>query len=185
MHMAKLILVLGGARSGKSTYAQSLAHKVGGRDVLFVATAEAEDDEMRQRVAKHRRERPDGWRTLEAHRRVGSAILAQHENARSIVIDCLTLLLSNRLLEFDDAFAPEAEKAVIEEMVDLIDCAAQVEGTVIVVSNEVGMGLVPPYPLGRAYRDLLGKANQVLAQAADRVVLMIAGLPMVLKGDGQ
>jgi adenosylcobinamide kinase/adenosylcobinamide-phosphate guanylyltransferase len=94
----------------------------------------------------------------------------------------MTVLASNRLLAFEDAFAPKVEAAVMGEVNDLIDCVKQVAGTVIVVSNEVGMGLVPPYPLGRAYRDLLGKANQALAAAADRVYLLVAGLPMTLKG---
>ncbi len=180
--MGDLILILGGARSGKSTFAQNLAQEIGGRSVVFVATAQAQDDEMRQRIARHRQERPEGWRTLEAQRHVGQAIRENDRGEQAILIDCMTLLVSNRLLEFENPFAPEVEATVMDEAQELIDCAAQVTGTVIVVSNEVGMGLVPPYPLGRAYRDLLGKANQALAAAAGRVYLLVAGLPLMLKG---
>jgi adenosylcobinamide kinase/adenosylcobinamide-phosphate guanylyltransferase len=179
--MEGLVLVLGGARSGKSTFAQNLAQEIGGRSVVFVATAEARDDEMRQRIEQHRRDRPDGWRTLEAQRHVGQAILDSDGGEKAILVDCMTVLASNRLLEFEDAFAPEVEALVMGEVTDLVACAAQVAGTVIVVSNEAGMGLVPPYPLGRAYRDLLGKANQALAAAAEKVYFLVAGLPMVLK----
>lgn len=180
--MGDLVLILGGARSGKSTFAQALAQEIGGRSVVFVATAEAGDEEMRQRIAQHRRDRPAGWHTLEAQRHVGQAILSRDSGEKAILVDCLTLLVSNRLFEFEDAPAPEIEAAVMGEVTDLISCAAQVPGTVIVVSNEVGMGLVPPYPLGRVYRDVLGKANQVLAAAAGRVYLLVAGLPLMLKG---
>lgn len=179
--MGDLILVLGGARSGKSTFAQNLAQEIGKWSVVFVATAEAGDDEMRRRIEQHRRERPEGWRTLEAQRHVGRTILESDAGEQAILVDCLTLLVSNRLLEFEDAFAPEVEAAVMDEVNDLISCAARINGTVIVVSNEVGMGLVPPYPLGRVYRDLLGKANQALAAAASQVYFLVAGLPMVIK----
>jgi adenosylcobinamide kinase/adenosylcobinamide-phosphate guanylyltransferase len=179
--MGELVLILGGARSGKSTYAQNLALEIGGPSVVLVATAEARDDEMRQRIEQHQRERPEGWRTLEAPRHTGQAILESDGGEQAILVDCMTLLASNRLLEFEDAFDPEVEAAVMGEAADLIACAAQVAGTMIVVSNEVGMGLVPPYPLGRAYRDLLGKANQALAAAAGKVVLLVAGLPLALK----
>ncbi len=179
--MGHLILVLGGARSGKSTFAQNLAQQIGRENVLFVATAEAGDTEMAQRIEKHRADRPAGWRTLEAQRHVGRTIQESHDNAQALLVDCLTLLVSNRLIEFEDPFTPDATAAVMGEVEDLVSCARQVAGTIILVTNEVGMGLVPPYPLGRAYRDLLGKANQVLAQAADEAYLVIAGLPLALK----
>jgi adenosylcobinamide kinase/adenosylcobinamide-phosphate guanylyltransferase len=181
--MGELILVLGGARSGKSTFAQNLAQQMGGQNVLFVATAEARDEEMRLRVEKHRQARPAGWRTLEAQRHVGQIVLENHDGAGAILVDCLTVLISNRVLEFGDAFSPEAEAAVRGEAEALVECARSVTGAFIVVSNEVGMGLVPPYPLGRAYRDLLGKVNQTLAARANRVYLLVAGLPVELKGD--
>jgi len=150
-------------------------------DEPAMATAEAGDKEMRQHIEVHRRERPAGWGTLKAQRNVGQAILDRHGDARVILVDCLTVLVSNRLLEFEDAFAPEAETAVMTEVQELLTCAQDVPGAIIVVSNKVGMGLVPPYPLGRAYRDLLGKANQVLARQADEVHLLVAGIPLTLK----
>jgi adenosylcobinamide kinase/adenosylcobinamide-phosphate guanylyltransferase len=180
--MGELILVLGGARSGKSTFAQQLALEIGGESVVYLATAEAGDDEMRQRIAQHQLDRPPGWRTVEAQQQVGKAILESDAGQRAILVDCITLLVSNRLTAFEDPFAPQVEAAVIGEVEDLVACAAQVTGALIAVSNEVGMGLVPPYPLGRAYRDLLGKANQALAAAADKVYFLVAGLPMTLKG---
>jgi adenosylcobinamide kinase/adenosylcobinamide-phosphate guanylyltransferase len=180
--MGELVLTLGGARSGKSTFAQNMALEIGGRSVVFVATAEARDEEMRQRIEQHQQDRPEGWRTLEAQRHVGKAILHTDGGEKAILVDCMTVLTSNRLLEFEDIFAPEVEAAVMGEVTELVACAEQVAGTMIVVSNEVGMGLVPPNPLGRAYRDLLGKANQALAAAADKVYLLVAGLPVPLKG---
>ena len=182
---ARLTLVLGGARSGKSTFAQRLAQEMGGERVLFVATSQPLDEEMRQRIEKHRRERPAGWRTLEAHRDVGRAILARHDGADVVLVDCLTVLVSNLLMDSEkDPFAAEAAARVDAEIEALVACAGRLPGRLIVVSNEVGMGLVPPYPLGRAYRDLLGRANQALAQAADEVYLLVAGIPRLLKGTG-
>ena len=176
-----LTLVLGGARSGKSAYAQSLARERGGDDVLFVATAQALDDEMRARIEAHRRDRPAAWRTLEAPRRAGEAI-AQAEPRAIMLVDCLTLLVSNAVLALpESAGAQEAEKAALAEVEGLL--AAYERGTAswIVISNEVGLGLVPPYPVGRAYRDALGRANQRLAAEADEVLLMVAGIPMQVK----
>jgi adenosylcobinamide kinase/adenosylcobinamide-phosphate guanylyltransferase len=181
--MGRLILVLGGARSGKSTFAQRRAGELGGEQVLFVATAGAGDEEMRQRIEKHRRERPAGWQTLEAPQDVGRAIAAAQGGAVKVVlVDCLTLLVANRLGSAEDPFAPEVEEGVAEEVQELAACAERLAGDLIVVSNEVGMGLVPPYPLGRAYRDLLGQANQALAQKADEVYLLVAGIPLAIKG---
>ena len=186
--MAKeLILILGGARSGKSTYAENLALELGGPSVLYVATAEALDEEMRERIAAHRLARPQGWETLEAPSLTAAwtsdaAAGALVRNAHVVLLDCMTLLASNAVLSAgDDASSEEGEAAVARETDALL--AAYQGGTAswIVVSNEVGMGLVPPYPLGRVYRDALGRANQRLARAADRVVLMVAGLPLVLK----
>jgi len=181
--MGRLILILGGARSGKSKYAQDIAQQIGRDSVLFVATARAGDEEMKARIEKHRQERSSGWKTLEAPRNIGRAIEDGHDGATAILVDCLTLLVSNRLLEFEDPFSPAAKAAVMAEVQALAHCAQTVQGTILVVSNEVGMGLVPPYPLGRAYRDVLGKANQVLAQAADEAYLLVAGIPLALKGD--
>ncbi len=183
--MGQLILILGGARSGKSTFAEQLAQELGGEQVLYVATAEAGDEEMRQRIEKHRRERPAAWRTLEVQHGVGRAILRHAGEADVVLLDCLTLLISNLLVGVDDSVAPQAEDKIAAEVEDLIACARQLPGHFIIVSNEVGMGLVPAYPLGRAYRDLLGRANQTLVQKADEAYLLVAGIPQKLKGKGE
>ena len=175
----KLILVLGGARSGKTQYAQELAARLGGR-VTYVATSEAGDDEMRQRVAAHRAARPAEWQTLERPLRVGDALVEW--DADVVVLDCMTLLASNVLTQLGEhASAAQVEERVRGEVNDLFTAWRESAYTLIVISNEVGMGLVPPYPMGRVYRDALGRANQQLAQAADEVVLMVAGLPMKVK----
>ena len=191
--MGNLILILGGARSGKSTYAEQRAYELGGDRVLYVATAEAKDEEMRQRVVKHRASRPASWRTLEAPENVGQAIRQAAGERPVILVDCLTVLVSNRLLaasgpEEDPFDAPSAdpfdeaiEADVLAEVEALAACAREIDANLIVVSNEAGMGVVPPYELGRAYRDLLGRANQVLARHADEVHFLIAGIPMRVK----
>lgn len=179
--MKTLTLVLGGARSGKSAHAQELAFERGGEDVLFVATAQALDDEMTARIEAHRRRRPVAWRTLEVPRHVGEAI-SRVQSAVVVLVDCLTLLISNVLLALpESASAQEAEAAALAEVEGLI--AAYRGGTAswIVISNEVGMGIVPAYPLGRVYRDALGRANQRLAAEADEVLFMVAGIPMKVK----
>ena len=179
----EFVLVLGGARSGKSTFAQELALERGGERVLFVATAEAGDEEMVERIDRHRRERPAGWRTLEAPRTAAEALPDQARDVQVVLIDCLTVLLSNLLLEAeDDPFAPEVEARVVAEIEAIAGVTAEFPGTFIVVSNEAGMGVVPPYPLGRAFRDLQGRANQILAQHADAVYLLVAGVPLRIKG---
>jgi adenosylcobinamide kinase/adenosylcobinamide-phosphate guanylyltransferase len=182
--MGKLTLILGGARSGKSTYAESLAMRKGS-GVAYIATAQALDDEMRDRIAAHRQKRPASWKTIELSTGVGKALVSNPPPADVILLDCLTLLVANRLLESaPDVDQPDetASDANVREEVDQLLGAIQASPAEwIIVSNEVGMGLVPPYPLGRIYRDLLGWANQKLAGAADRVVFMIAGVPMHLR----
>jgi len=184
-----LTLILGGARSGKSSYAETLAPKLG-RPVLYVATAEALDDEMRARVAAHRASRPPEWATLEAPLQAGAALEASPTAAGAgvILLDCLTLLVSNAVLSTEtggpgdpDPDADLARAAVQAEVDALLRAQRALGAHLIVVSNEVGLGLVPPYRLGRVYRDCLGWANQALARIADRAVLMVAGLPVDLK----
>jgi adenosylcobinamide kinase / adenosylcobinamide-phosphate guanylyltransferase len=180
--MERLLLVLGGARSGKSAYAQRLAQELGGDDVLFVATAEAWDEDMAQRIARHRQERPATWRTLETPRQVGQAIAAHLHGRAVVLVDCLTLLVSNTLLHCGASpDSAAAEAAVQEEVAALMQTCQTTAATCIVVSNEVGLGLVPDNPLGRLYRDLLGRANQTLAAQAEAVYFMVAGLPVDVK----
>ncbi|HFQ95842.1 MAG TPA: bifunctional adenosylcobinamide kinase/adenosylcobinamide-phosphate guanylyltransferase [Anaerolineae bacterium] len=179
-----ITLILGGARSGKSTHAETLARQLGGDDVLYLATAQALDQEMADRIANHRAQRPAAWRTLEAPLHPGRALRAQRPRASVILVDCITLLVSNLLLAHEHAGMEEIERIVMAEIDDLLAAARDLDAQLILVSNEVGMGLVPDNALGRAYRDLLGRANQRLAAAADRVIFMVAGLPLMVK-DGR
>ena len=178
----ELVLILGGARSGKSAHAERLARARGGT-VLFVATATAGDEEMARRIAAHRAARPAAWRTIEAPVAVADQLAAdgQAPPAATVLLDCLTLVVSNLLLAHEAAGEDEVTRRVEAEIDALLGRFDEGEATWIVVSNEVGSGLVPPYPLGRLYRDLLGRANQQLAARADRVYLMVAGLPLDLK----
>lgn len=181
--MKELTLILGGARSGKSSHAQALGQASRGR-VLFVATAQALDAEMAARIQAHRAARPAGWRTLEAPRQVGAAIEAalESEPAGVVLVDCLTLLVSNVVLALPEPVSSaQAEAAAVEEVEGLLAAWGKKGGRWIVVSNEVGLGLVPPYPVGRVYRDALGRANAYLAAQADQVLLMVAGIPMKVK----
>ena len=177
----RLTLVLGGARSGKSAHAQRLALERG-RAVLYVATAEAGDEEMAARIAAHRTERPTHWQTLEAPRKVAEAIRVKSGEAEVILIDCLTLLASNVIAPMPETVTEkQATAALNEEVNGLIEAYQASEADWILISNEVGLGLVPPYPLGRIYRDALGRANQRLAAVADEVLFMVAGLAVKVK----
>ena len=180
--MSHITLILGGARSGKSTYAEELAHTLGRDNVLYIATAEALDQEMQERIARHRAQRPTAWRTLEAPLHPASALLTQRPPATVILLDCLTMLVSNILLAHEGESEAAVDAAVQAEIRELTAAAAQLDAHLIVVSNEVGLGLVPNNALGRVYRDVLGRANQTLARAADAVIFMVAGLPMTIKG---
>ena len=177
----KSTLITGGARSGKSHLAQELALKSGGA-VLFVATAEAGDEEMKRRIEEHKKARPATWVTLEANTHLGSQISRNIGQAQTVIIDCITLLINNILQQHDEETdAALIEKEVMAEIDGLITCIDRVDASFIIVTNEVGLGLVPANKLGRSYRDLLGRANQVLAQHADEVYLMVAGLPLRIK----
>jgi adenosylcobinamide kinase/adenosylcobinamide-phosphate guanylyltransferase len=182
-----ITLLIGGVRAGKSARALALAESApGDGDLLFVATAQAFDDEMRLRIDAHRRERGPHWTTLESPLDI-VADLDRHvattaQRYRALVLDCLTLWVSNILLSSpDDA---DAEALVADQARSLLEWLQRLscDGThVIVVSNEVGLGVVPPTPLGRRYRDALGRANQLVAMAADRATLLVAGLALDLK----
>jgi adenosylcobinamide kinase/adenosylcobinamide-phosphate guanylyltransferase len=178
----QLTLILGGARSGKSRYAERIAPLLG-RRVIYVATAQPGDEEMAARIVAHQAARPEGWTTLEAGADAGRAIQALNAEYDVVLFDCLTLLAANvlgRLSEpIDDA---AAEAALNVELDGLLAAYRARPAHWLVISNEVGLGVVPPYPLGRLYRDALGRANQRLAAAADNVLFMVAGLPMIVKG---
>jgi adenosylcobinamide kinase/adenosylcobinamide-phosphate guanylyltransferase len=161
--------------------AQELATKARG-PVLFVATAEAGDDEMRQRIEMHRKSRPKDWATLEVTTNIGSQIMKNSGGAKTIIIDCITLLINNIFEKCgENAKALEVEKAVTAEIEELIECMKKSRANFIIVTNEVGLGIVPGDPVIRLYRDLLGKANQVLATYVDEVFLMVAGIAIQVK----
>ncbi len=171
MSETRSLLVLGGARSGKSRYAQGLL-AASRRQPVVIATAEAGDTEMAARIATHRAERPDGWITLECPLDLAACLGAQAAPDRVLLVDCLTLWLSNLFM---------AERDVEAESEILLQAIAALTGPVIFVSNEVGGGIVPESPLGRAFRDAQGRLNQQVAQACDHVVLVSAGLPLQIK----
>lgn len=177
----KCMLILGGARSGKSRIAVETAQKRGG-DVLFVATAEARDGEMEKRIAAHRRSRPSGWKTLEAQTNIGEAIKRDIGQAKTVIIDCVTLLVNNIFEQCgenaDDAYI---EKAVEVEIEGLFDCMEKSEALFIIVSNEIGLGIIPADGVSRLYRDVLGRANQLLASRIEEVYLLVAGIPLAIK----
>lgn len=181
-----LTFILGGARSGKSTLAEQRALEYGS-SVIYCATAEILDEEMERRVAIHRSRRPQEWRTVDAPRDTALQMRTalQEGSAACVLLDCLSVLTSNVLLSLGEN-VPEAEAFEIlceRELDPLFRLIAETPETRwILVSNEVGMGVVPAYKLGRTYRDLLGRANQAAAARAGEVIFMIAGIPMTLKG---
>ena len=162
-------LILGGARSGKSRFAESLA----GTKKFYVATAQALDDEMKLRIAAHQKQRGTGWVTHEAPFDLVTKLAAIDDAENFILLDCLTLWLSNLLL---------AEADCAEMVFELIEHLKSAKANIVIVSNEVGLGIVPDNKLGRAFRDIQGIANQGVAAVAEHVVFIAAGLPMVLKG---
>jgi len=164
-------LVLGGARSGKSRHAQALAEASGGR-LIFVATAQAFDDEMTARIARHQADRDARWSTVEAPVDLAAAIGRLDEPGTTILVDCLTLWASNLLLQ---------GKAMEPELEALLAAVASPRGKIILVSNEVGLGIVPDNALARAFRDMAGTINQRVAAAADHVHFVAAGLSLKLK----
>ncbi len=186
-------LVLGGARSGKSSYAESLAEsliQLGNKQVLYIATAHppraTADSEMQARIAHHQARRNPAWKTLEVPLLLGEAIQTHSTSRRVIVIDCLTVWLSNLLF---DASVSYPEVGVIDlpatflvQRQALLDGLSKVKGDIVLVSNEVGMGLVPMGAINRLFVDEAGRLNQAVAAVCDRVVFVAAGCPLVLKG---
>ena len=168
-----IVLVTGGARSGKIRYAEERARKAG-RRLLYVATAEARDEEMTRRIAEHRKRRGDAWITVEEPVEITRRLLEHRGEVDAAVVDCLTLWASNLLSRGD-------EKQARSKVEELADNLREINFPLFLVTNEVGSGIVPDNPLARAFRDLAGWANQRLAAAADEVVLLVAGLPMTVK----
>jgi adenosylcobinamide kinase/adenosylcobinamide-phosphate guanylyltransferase len=168
------VLVLGGARSGKSAHAERLVC-ASGLDAVYIATAAPGDTEMAERIAEHRSRRSDRWWTVEAPEALEETLQREAGQGKAVLVDCLTLWLTNILLAGADTEARSRS---------LAETARNVSGLRVFVSNEVGLGLVPDTPLGRRFRDAQGRLNQTIAAAADKVVFMAAGLPLTLKGQG-
>ena len=170
-----IIFVTGGARSGKSDFAQQLAENMDGKR-LFLATARALDHEMKERIRRHREKRGDRWDTLEENVSLGSALRTVSGSYGTVVVDCFTLWMSNLLGEYSENEGKL--KACIDDFFAGIE---DFEGTLIVISNEVGQGIVPENALARAYRDRLGLLNQRMARRADKVYVLLSGIPVVIK----
>ncbi|ADY27715.1 Adenosylcobinamide-phosphate guanylyltransferase (plasmid) [Deinococcus proteolyticus MRP] len=172
--MSELVFVTGGARSGKSSFAERLAAGRGG-PVTYLATAQAFDGEMRERIARHRVDRPAGWSTVEEPLDVPAALAAAAPG--TVLLDCLSLWVSNLML------AGWSDGAVLDAAARLLTAARQREGLTVLVTNEVGFGIVPENALARRYRDLLGWVNQRCAAESDQAWLLVSGLPLALKGE--
>ena len=180
--MSKIILVTGGARSGKSTFAEKLAAKLTNKTKAYIATAQIFDDEMVQRIRIHQNRRGDDWRTFEAPFNAETAITEAGNDYDVILFDCLTIYLSNFICAFeslDDLDKINCE--LVNNVNKLINSAKNIEGTIIFVTNEVGGGIVPENKLARVYRDCAGIANQMIAQEADEVYLVVAGISVNIK----
>lgn len=176
-------MVIGGARSGKSRYAMGLAEAREGQEVCqvaFIATAQAGDAEMLRRIAEHRKARPAAWQTFEEPFQICTLLERIGDGFTIILLDCLTLWLSNLLLD-----GTKGEGEILDEVEKLITVARARRAQVVIVSNEVGMGIVPSTSLGRTFRDLAGRANQLLAREADEVVALWVGLPLKLKEEAR
>ena len=174
--MKEIIFVTGGCRSGKSTYAMQTAEKMPAEQKVFIATCVPQDDEMKQRVAKHQKERSQSWVTVEVPLDLPEAILKNSQEENVILVDCLTLWLSNLLMETDD------ENKIEKIIAQLTASLEKALGTVVLVSNEIGTGIVPENKLARQYRDIIGLANQAVAKTAGKVIWMVAGIPVTVKG---
>lgn len=186
--MGKLILITGGARSGKSTFAEKMAGEQGS-NVLYVATARQTDSEMEERIAKHKARRPAGWLTYEGYKNLDLALDGLLEGRSAVLLDCITIMVSNLMLdesfEWDDLSrdrVEEIEASILHQVERLICLVKMNEVPFILVTNEVGLGVVPPYPMGRDFRDIAGRMNQFIAGTADEVYFCVSGIPMKIKG---
>lgn len=171
--MGKITFIIGGARSGKSSYALALAKKK--KKVAFIATCEPLDAEMKRRISLHRRNRPGHWLTVEEPRDLNKAFQEIGGRFDCVVIDCLTLLISNLILK------GIGQKAIEEKVTRALRQLKKIKGSAVLVSNEVGFGIVPQNKLSRGFRDVAGTINQLVAKEADEVILMVAGLPLRIK----
>ena len=184
--MSKVIMVTGGSRSGKSVIAEQKAKEYGKRSVLYLATAIPIDEDMKERIRLHQERRDSEWGTYEGYRDLGEVVKSTEKN--TILLDCVTVMITNILCEEDRDFdklsacaVEKLESEIIKELSNLVKAIRDEDKTLIIVSNEVGMSVVPSYRLGRIFSDISGKANQVLASLSDEVYVAISGLPLRLK----
>jgi adenosylcobinamide kinase/adenosylcobinamide-phosphate guanylyltransferase len=173
--MARVILITGGARSGKSRMAEEMAERYGS-PLAYIATGQPGDAEMRERIARHRARRGPAWQTIEEPVSVTDVIRSHDGPFRAVLVDCITLWLANLLFRHDD------REKVLTEVTRLAAVFPALKTPIILVSNEVGMGIVPENELARTFRDLAGETNEILARAADEVYVTFSGLPLKLKG---
>lgn len=186
--MGKIILVTGGARSGKSTFAEKKAASLGER-ILYIATAVPFDDEMKDRIRKHQAQRPATWDTAEAYKDMGIQIPKHYKNHHGILLDCVTVMVTN--LMFDNPninwdqcpmeVVNDVEANIKSQFDQLIRVSKKVDADIILVTNELGMGIVPENRLARIFRDIAGRINQQLAESADEVYLVVSGIPLQIK----
>ena len=186
--MGRIILVVGGARSGKSGFAEQLLAGFGS-EVGYIATAQALDAEMEDRIARHRLQRPDSWRTFEAPTNPSAIIAAHGDTFAALLLDCLTVMITNRMLartmDWDQPTTAQlnaVEADVLAEIEAIIDFAAAGRADLIAVANEVGSGIVPINPMSRFFRDCAGRVNQRMAAAAAEAYWVVAGIPVRIKG---
>jgi len=176
-----ITLVSGGARSGKSSFAEKYAWSKKRDDVIYLATSVIIDKEMEERVRRHRVDRPKSWETVEEAYQL-SEVFSQLEDNSFVLIDCITVYISNLILEYDkEKNLDEAESEILLEIKKIINIARDKNIDLLIVTNELGQGLVPEYKLGRVYRDIVGRVNQLIASNANEVYLTVAGLPVELK----
>ncbi|TGE34671.1 bifunctional adenosylcobinamide kinase/adenosylcobinamide-phosphate guanylyltransferase [Desulfosporosinus sp. Sb-LF] len=188
--MSQFTLITGGARSGKSSFAELLAASAN-CPVTYIATAQVWDEEMAQRVKKHQKQRPSTWQLIEEPLNIRDTLIRLKDENGVILLDCVTLWLTNLLLaeqaesSNQDEASPTIEGQILAMVQEVALLAQEIKPQVLFVTNEVGQGIVPENPLARAYRDLSGRSNQILAQCADQVYLVVAGFPMEIKHSGE
>ncbi|UJD89736.1 bifunctional adenosylcobinamide kinase/adenosylcobinamide-phosphate guanylyltransferase [Rahnella aquatilis] len=181
-----MMLITGGARSGKSRFAEQVAEKLGG-EVLYIATSVVTDAEMAERIRYHQQQRPAHWHTFESYRDLGNIILEHQVQFPTIIIECITTLMTNLLFDIagetsvEDMDFEAIEQHIFAQTTQLTKVAQQADSEVIIVTNEVGMGIVPDNLLARRFRDIAGRVNQQLAAAADDVYLIVSGIPVPVK----
>lgn len=186
--MGKAILITGGARSGKSSYAEKLAKELEG-NVLYIATSIPFDEEMKLRIKKHKESRPQEWDTFEGYKGLGRVISDKGRQYKGILLDCITVMVTNLFLEYTGMeginFPREdfikAEKAIEKEIEELMKGIGESEATVMLVTNELGSGIVPENTLARAFRDIAGRVNQYIGSRCDEVYMTVCGIPLKLK----